>query len=369
MIIINNNKELTLLHLVISLETGGLERFVLDLIAAHQNKFNQLVVCLERKGELVVNSSVEVISLGMKPGVHLGVVRKIARIVKEKQIDIIHTHNEKAQLYGGLAGLLAGVPVVHTKHGKNNLNWRSILRNNISARLCQKVVAVSQDAAMQCIHDEKINSSKVVTILNGVDTELFSPAPTQSEFKQQLGFTADTLVVGIVARLAEIKDHATLIEASRILMESGYPFRLLVVGDGQLRAKLETHVNSLGLDKRVIFTGVRDDIPNLMRGMDIFVLSSLSEGISLTLLEAMACCLPVVATAVGGNPEVVVCGETGLLVPPQNPELFADKLRVLFTDRVLRLKMGKAGRQRVVNNFSISKTAEKYRQLYSTLLR
>jgi sugar transferase (PEP-CTERM/EpsH1 system associated) len=362
-------KKLTILHLVISLETGGLERFVIDLIAANMNMCNQFIVCLEQAGELANNCKSEVIWLNMPQGIHLGVVWKIAEISRNHCVDIIHTHNEKAQLYGGIAGLLTRVPVVHTKHGKNDTNWRSMLRNNISARLCRKVVAVSRDAAQECIRDEKIPSSKVLTFLNGVDVERFSPGNNREESKRRLGLDEDTLVIGIVARLALVKDHATLFEACRILFESGEEFRLLVVGDGSLRSQLERLTHSLGISKQVIFAGMRDDIPNVMRGMDIFVLSSLSEGISLTLLEAMACCLPVVATAVGGNPEVVIGGETGLLVPPQQPDLLAENLSILIADLQLRQQMGKAGRQRVVNHFSISETAEEYRQLYITLAR
>jgi sugar transferase (PEP-CTERM/EpsH1 system associated) len=366
---VHTNRKLTILHLVIGLETGGLERFVIDLVAENQKEFNQFVVCLEQAGKLAVNCGAELILLNMPPGIHVGVVWKIADIVKENHVDIIHTHNEKAQLYGGMAGLLARVPVVHTKHGKNSLDCRTILRNNISARMCRKVVAVSCDAATECTQREMIPSAKVLTILNGVDTERFSPAGDQMNFKKRLGFSEDTLLIGIVARLAPVKDHATLFEACRILNESAYQFRLFVVGDGPLKDQLEAVAYSLGIDKQVIFTGMRDDIPDLMRAMDIFVLSSLSEGISITLLEAMSCCLPIVATEVGGNPEVVVDGLTGFLVPPQHPELLADKLRVLITDQQLRQQMGKVGRQRVVNHFSIKETAEKYRQLYLTLTR
>jgi glycosyltransferase involved in cell wall biosynthesis len=175
-------------------------------------------------------------------------------------------------------------------------------------------------------------------------------------------------VVGIVARLARVKDHVTLLEAYLSLTALGDKNRLLVVGDGQLRAKLEDLAFSLGISKRVIFAGLRDDIPDLMRAMDIFVLSSLSEGISLTLLEAMACCLPLVATEVGGNPEVVINGETGYLVPPRNPEEMAKKLLLLINNEKLRRQMGEKGRERVIRNFGIKETTRKYEELYNSVL-
>ena len=361
-------KKLSILHIVISLETGGLERFVIDLIAENKNMFNQYVVCLERSGELAVSCMAEIVLLDMPPGIHLDVAWKIADIVRKKQVDLIHTHNEKAQFYGGMAGLLARVPVLHTKHGKNETDWRTKLRNNVSARLCQKVVAVSRDAALECVQEEKIPAAKVLTILNGVDTDRFSPGYNQVESKKRLGIGNDTLVIGIVARLAQVKDHATLLNSCQILRESGYQFRLLVVGDGQLRGQLEALSHSLEISKQVIFTGMRQDIPDLMRAMDIFVLSSISEGISLTLLEAMACCLPIVATAVGGNPEVVVDGKTGFLVEPRSPDLLSEKLALLISNVHLRTAMGQAGNARVMEHFSLRASALAYQDVYASLM-
>ncbi|MFZ4860146.1 MAG: glycosyltransferase [Desulfuromonadaceae bacterium] len=358
----------SILHLVISLDTGGLERFVLDLIAVNNNMFNQIVVCLERTGELAHNSSVKVISLNMQPGLHLGITKEIIKIIRNYNIDILHTHNEKAQFYGGIAGFLASVPVVHTKHGRNSHDIRTLLRNNLTARFCRKVVAVSRDAALECIQVEKIPSSKVQTILNGVDTVHFSPGKSQKEFKTRLGLSEKCLVIGIVARLAPVKDHTTLFNACKILKVSVPDFKLLVVGDGQLRDQLESLAQKLNLNDQIIFTGMREDIPSLMRAMDIFVLSSISEGISLTLLEAMACCLPIVATAVGGNPEVIVAGKTGYLVDVRSPELLAEKLEVLILNKQLRNIMGEAGRSRVVESFSLKACAAEYQRLYSSIM-
>ena len=226
------------------------------------------------------------------------------------------------------------------------------------------MVGVSRDAALECIQDEKISSSKVLTILNGVDTERFSPGNDKAGSKIRLGIDGNVFVIGIVARLAQVKDHATLLEACRILVESGHEFRLLVVGDGPLRGQLEERTHFLGISKQVIFTGMREDITDLMRAMDIFCLSSLSEGISLTLLEAMACGLPIVATAVGGNPEVVVGGETGFLVKPGSPESLSERLAVLISNEQLRITMGQAGRDRVINHFSLQTCALAYQNLY-----
>lgn len=146
-------------------------------------------------------------------------------------------------------------------------------------------------------------------------------------------------------------------------------FRLLVVGDGPLRVELVALADSLGLSSKIIFAGARHDIPNLMNAMDIFVLSSLSEGISLTLIEAMACELPVVATNVGGNPEVVVEGETGFLAPPQEPSLIAGRIQELMNNAALRQSFGKCGRLRAVEHFSIKRVGKQYEELYRSVLK
>lgn len=359
----------SILHVVISLEIGGLERFVIDLINATTHNFKHIIVCLDKKGELAKYcNAVEILSLDLKPGLQFQAVLLIIGIIRSRKTDLVHTHNEKAQFYGALAGATARVPVVHTKHGKNCLNLRSRIRNNLVARLCERIVAVSHDAALQCIIDEKIPDRKVLTVLNGVDTEIFSPLLIPDASKPAIKNYHQVPVVGIVARLAIVKDHATLLAASRIIRDAGFDFRLLIVGDGPLRCELEAIAEALGVKDIVIFTGSRQDIPDLMREMDIFVLTSISEGISLTLIEAMAFELPIVATAVGGNPEVIIEGETGFLVRPQDPAALAEKIIILMQNEPLRRQLGMSGRKRAIEHFSLARAAEQYSVLYHSLL-
>ncbi len=361
----NESSKKTILHIVISFETGGLERFVLDLIRLSANHFNHRVVCLERPGELVPSGGLNNITcLNMKPGLQLKCVVDLCSFAKKNQIDLIHTHNEKALFYGAISGLLSGIPVVHTKHGKNQITFKSRLRNHLLSHFCDRIVTVSRDAALQCIREEKISADKVMTIWNGVDTNTFSSGRETSSLKAALGINAGIPVIGIVARLDTVKDHPTLFAACRILKESGADFRLLVVGDGPLKDSLIKLTESLGLQRNITFTGGRRDVPDLMNVMDIFVLSSISEGISLTLIEAMACELPIVTTDAGGNPEVVLDGVTGFLVPPTNPSALAEKLLLLMNDSEARTRMGAAGRMRAVGNFSIEKSVQEYEKCY-----
>lgn len=372
---------INVLHIVLSLQVGGLERFVIDLIENYSSGVRSYIVCLDDAGELAQSCKAESLySLHKKPGVSLSAIRRLCELARELRIDVIHTHNTSPHLHGAVAGMLAGIPVVHTKHGRNRKHGlRKIMLYRLSALLSRKVVAVSRNAADDCTHLEGIPAEKVMVILNGIDTRLFAPMGLDMHHAPQIPprpplqrgeLCGDGIcTIGIVARLSPVKDHHTLLLACKHLYDRQAQFRLLIIGDGPLRRELEKNVNELGLTEQVEFTGMRHDIPAQLHRLDMFVLSSVSEGISLTLLEAMATSLPIVATDVGGNPEVVKDGVTGFIVPPSNPEALADKLAYLIHNPDLRRRMGEEGRKRVVEQFDIRQTARKYEELYRSVLK
>lgn len=354
---------INVLHIVLGLQVGGLEKFVLDLIDKYPLDIKPFIVCLEGKGELGQQyNHLEIIELQKEPGISLKIVRQLVTLTKYLQIDIIHTHNPGPHFYGAMTGFLTRRPVIHTKHGRNYpTDTKKVWLNKISSFLSKMIVPVSQNAADVCLDVEKISSAKVKVILNGIDTDLFHQGIETEK-------TCGLVHIGIVARLSAEKDHQTLLNACKLLADQATDFHLEIIGDGPLRDTLEKSAKDLGLDTYVSFSGMRHDVPELLRQLDVFVLSSTTEGISLTLLEAMATELPIVATDVGGNPEVVVDGETGYLVPPKNPAEMSKKLLLLINDINLRHQMGKMGRERVIANFSIKETAKKYEELYCSVL-
>lgn len=355
---------INVLHIVLGLQVGGLEKFVLDLIDKYPPGIKPFIVCLEGKGELGQQyDHLGIIELCKGPGISLKIIRQLVTLTRYLEIDIIHTHNPSPHFYGALAGFLTRRPVIHTKHGRNYpADNKKVWLNKISSFLTEKIIAVSQNAADICLDVEKIPATKVSVILNGIDTNLFRPADIESENAR------GSVRIGIVARLSAEKDHQTLLNACKLLVTQTNGFHLEIIGDGPLRDTLEKAVRAHGLDMYVSFSGMRHDVPDLLRQLDIFVLSSTTEGISLTLLEAMATELPVIATKVGGNPEVVIDGVTGFLVPPQNPDEMAKKLLLLINDKNLRRQFGEKGRMRVIAQFSIKETARKYEKLYYSVL-
>jgi glycosyltransferase involved in cell wall biosynthesis len=250
--------------------------------------------------------------------------------------------------------------VVHTKHGRNYPDRPvAVFKNWLASCFTDRVVPVSEDAATVVRQIERVPGRKVRVIRNGIDLDRF---PFVHRNGQHTGKHAVH-----VARLCISKDQSTLLHAARRVLDIEPDFRLTLVGDGADREALLALKKTLGLDERVMFLGERDDVHPILAGADLFVLSSVEEGIPLTILEAMAAGLPVVATAVGGNPEVVLPNETGLLVPPQSPQMLADAILILLRDPNRARRMGAAGRNRVEQQFDVRKVVGSYEALYERL--
>jgi len=201
-------------------------------------------------------------------------------------------------------------------------------------------------------------------IPNGIDGSFYQDPPPRSELLNELGLNESIKLVGIVARLDPIKNHALLINAMKIVHERIPEARLIVVGDGPLRGELEQLTSELDLKDVVIFIGERSDVPRILSGLDLFVLSSLSEGMSITLVEAMAAGLPIVVTDVGGNPLLITSGDNGLLVPSNDCKAMNDEITRLLNDRVLSKRLGSEARDRFNAKFTLHKMIEKHREIY-----
>ncbi|AUX48869.1 hypothetical protein SOCE26_104120 [Sorangium cellulosum] len=369
-------------HVVLALNVGGLERVVLRLLERmERGRFVPVVCALQEPGALadeLARLDVPLVVVARKPGLDPGLSVRLAAWLRREGVRLVHTHNPGPHLYGALAAALAraaslpardagGPRVVHTKHGRNYpTDKRKVLVNRVATALTDRVVAVSDDARAVALDVERVDPAKVVTILNGVDTEVFRPGDAGAA-RARLGVPAAGYHVGCVARLSPEKDHATLLAAFARLREVRPDAHMTLIGDGQLRPALEQQASRLGLGGAVTFAGTRGDVAELLPAFDVFALASLTEGISLTLIEAAAAGLPIVATRVGGNPEILREGETGLLVSPGAPETLAAALEAVAV-RDDRAEMGLRGRARVVERFGIERMARAYEDLYDEVL-
>ncbi len=368
-------------HVVHRLAMGGLENGLVNLInRTPPGRYRHAVVCMTDHSDFarrIQDPAVPVIDLHKREGHDLGVYRRLHAVFRRLRPAVVHTRNIgtlEAQLVAHLAGVPHGV---HGEHGRdmNDLDGthpRHRLLRRVSSLWLDRFIALSEDIRGWLVAVQGIRADKVVQIYNGVDIQRFHPGDSERPLASALGLR-DRVLVGTVGRLSPEKDQLTLLRAHLALLtrRPGLASRLalLIVGEGPLRSELQAILDAAPPAYRatVHLLGARDDVPALMREWDLFVLPSRTEGISNTILEAMASGLPVLATAVGGNPELVVEDETGRLVPRDDPEAMAHALDDLLSDPSRMARMGQAGRARVEERFSIEAMVAKYLALYDQL--
>lgn len=295
----------------------------------------------------------------------------LARRFRARQVDILHTYLISANVYGTLAARLGGVPTVITTRRDMGFSrtWKlRILEEWLVNRMVDRVVAVSSAVANCARHERGIAKPGVATIENGVDIGEWSPARhSRDDARREWALAAEDPVVGVIATLSPVKGHDDFLRAAALVARQQPRARFFLVGDGPLRTTLEAQARVLGIADRVVFAGARDDVARLLAMLDVVVLPSQTEGMSNALLEAMAMARPVVATAVGGNPEVVRDGVTGLLVPPGDPETLARAIARLLERPEDARALGCSGRKRVEKDFTVQKMVARYEALYLSL--
>ena len=289
------------------------------------------------------------------------IVAFLARFLRRHDIQILHTHRYKDTVLGTVAAKVAGVPrVVRTVHGRTEplSGWERVrfqayrAVERVALRSCaDRLIAVSDDLA-RALEADGHRRSAVVPIHNGVDVTRARACRDRREVRRQLGIPADAIVFGTLGRLSPVKDHHTLLCAAQRVIREQRKARFLIVGDGPLRDDLVIAASQLGVSRTCVFAGARDDIYDVLGAMDVFVLSSLHEGMPMALLEAMAIGKPVVATAVGGVPEVVTHRENGLLVRPRDDRALAEACLEIPGTPALAARLGTAARQTVAEHFS-----------------
>jgi glycosyltransferase involved in cell wall biosynthesis len=290
-------------------------------------------------------------------------------LVRNENVSLIHAHEFGAILYGWIIARLTGIPFIGTIHGKNYF-WEK-LRRRMAYRIVSRsgrLVAVSEDLKRFVMDKIGIPDSNIQVIYNGVQSGSFVSGEEIVRGRTELGLKNSDYVIGAVGNLYPVKGHQYLLQAMRVVLRQYPSATLILVGRGDLEASLKDQARQLGVERQVRFLGMRRDIPKLLAIMSIFVMPSLSEGLSLALLEAMVAGRPVVATRVGGNAELVVNGETGLLVESKDSEALAAAICTLLGNRAMREEFGRKAVTRAQERFSARQMADNYRTLYYNLL-
>ncbi len=358
------------LYFITELNVGGAEKSLARLLVGlDRRRFIPSVACLYGSDSPVADQiralDVPVVDLGMSHKWRLDAFGRLYRLLRDERPVILHTWLFHANVPGRIVGRLAQVPIVI--NGERTMGMESRWRyrlNRMTHSLADRVVCVSPKVADFVVERVGVPRNKIVVIPNGVDLADFSHLPDKRAARAALGLSADRLVLGTVSRLHPVKRLDVLLRALVWLGSA----QTVIVGYGPEERRLKVLAEQLGLEKRVHFVGQQRDVRPWLAAMDVFVLSSDWEGMPNAVLEAMACGLPVVATSVGGTPDIVVDGGTGLLVPPRDPLSLAEALRALAADPDRRRGMGIAGRQRVVLCFSAERMVERTQALYGELL-
>lgn len=369
-------RPIRILHVVDSLGQGGLENGLVNLIQRlDPNRFENVVYAIRGLGfnaDRLPRDRVRVICLGKKEAESRIQISALARGIRDVKPDIVHSRN-----WAAIEAVIAGrwvrsCAVLHSEHGLERNTFaheplRRIWFRRLAFELADQVLSVSHQ--LKDLHAQRTGfpARKIAVIHNGVDGRRFYPeTATRIRVRAELGVSEGEFCIGAVGSLSPVKDHMTLLEAAANIDETCKDWRLFIIGEGPERQKLEAFVDDRRLKTHVSFLGSSDRVPDLLMALDVYVLSSVTEGISNSLLEAMATGVPVLVSATGGNPEVVIDGSSGLLFPVGNFRQLAKQLLLLRAQRELRVGLGQNALRRVREDFSIDSMVQKYDQLYES---
>ncbi|WP_158883348.1 glycosyltransferase [Rhodanobacter sp. L36] len=359
-------------HFVENLNRGGLERMVIELAKVQHARGHRVrVICLYEPGTLaqeLETLGIAVLACDKQPSLDLRALRRARRWIRSHNTEVLHTHNAVAHYHAVIASIGLGARIINTRHGMGG-NQRGSRREWLFRRsllLTDIVVSVCEAARTGAVKQGMLPAKKARVVPNGIRVESFRMASGEmrERLHQLLDLPARVQVIGTVGRLNWAKDQASLIRAFRLLHEREPDTALLLVGDGELRNELQQCAMDEQVAGSVHFLGDRNDVPELLGGLDVFALSSVSEGYSMALLEASAVALPIIATDVGGNSEIVKDGLTGTIVPARNVTALSDAMFAMLQQAELTASLAHGARAWVEQHGSVEAMAARYDELY-----
>lgn len=361
-------------QLTFDMSIGGAERVIYNLVRGmNRSQFDVSVLCLDAPigefGAQLENEGIAVTQFSRKPGLDLGLVAQIRRHIVDRQVDVLHCHQYTPYIYGLFASILTRTSVLYTEHGRfhpDRRRFKRIMANPMLGWLTAQITAISEATRRALIEYENFPAERIRVIYNGVP-KVSGDRRRESELASSLDIPECAFVMGSVARLDSIKNQAMAIRALGHVLRENPQAYLLLVGDGPERESLEQLTRQLQLSPRVRITGYQKDTERFYRMMDLFLLTSYSEGTAMTLLEAMASSLPCVVTDVGGNPEIVEAGKTGFVVASDDDAALGEKISLLCRNGEMRQRFGIAGRERFLKLFTAEKMVQHYESLYEAL--
>jgi len=359
-----------ILHIIHSLDIGGAEKLVFDMAAeTRKDIFNVMICCLDNigvLGEQLALKGYNVACLGRRPGVDWGLIFRLRDYFVKKRIDIVHAHQYTSFFYASLAKNFKKKPyIIFTEHGRFYPDRRSIRRyifDPFLSRFASEIVSISEATKKAMIKYDNFPGGRIRVVYNG--TKFMNGSVDKIQKRKDINISSSDFVIATAARLDPIKNISMMIRAMKKVVKIVSDCKLIIMGDGVEYQKLSSEIGDNGLSNYVYLLGYRNDVNEIFLASDLFLLSSFTEGTSVTLLEAMNAGLPAVVTNVGGNPEILKNGETGFLVESDDALGMAEKILFFYRNRDIAINFGKAGQKRVRERFSFDRMIKEYEELY-----
>lgn len=370
---VEDKKPPKIVHVILSMQVGGAERLVYDMVTCPLFNDNPPAVCcmdvVGELGEKLRTEGYTVHCKGRKPGIDIVMFSWLRDMIKQEKADVVHAHQYSPLFYAVPAALLAGgVKVVYTEHGRfypDIKSWKRTLFNPILALGVTHLVSISAATARAMAEIDNFPQGKIKVVHNGIDCTRLNPPIDKAAKRRELGLSETCRVIGTAARLNSIKNIPMMLRVLKLVLAEVPDTYLVIAGQGDEEARLKDLAVELGIADHVKFIGLRFDLPEIYQLFDVFLLTSFSEGISVTLLEAMASGVPSVVTDAGGSREIIVDGETGYLGTVNNDLLMAERVCELLKNYEKSIRMGFSARKRVIGKFSNHEMINKYCMLYS----
>jgi len=363
-------------HLTFDMRIGGTEQVIKNLIeGSDTNTFDMSIFCLEQPvgpfGEMLLAQGIRIDTIQRKKGFDTSLIKAIKKHLSKNNIDVLHCHQYTPWVYGTFAAIGTKTKVIFTEHGRfypDRSSWKRRYVNPVLSFFTDNITAISHATKQALVDYEFIPEQKIEVIYNGITPVSADPARTL-KLKQELSINSSTKVIGTIARLDPIKNHHMMFNAYKRVLDNFPDTVLLLIGDGEERENIESLVKKLGIQNKVILTGYISEPGAYLECMDIFLLPSLSEGTSMTLLEAMSLKKPCIVTDAGGNSEIIKNDYNGIVTENDNCEEFSNAISALLGDPSRQKEMGEAAQTRFSQYFAVTHMVDKYRKIYTSLVK
>jgi glycosyltransferase involved in cell wall biosynthesis len=362
------------LHITFDMTIGGAQQVIRQLVEnMEKGQVESEIVCLDGElgelGELMLQQGFKIHILQRRPGIDRRLIVQLHQLIRSRGYDIVHCHQYTPYFYGLLAAFLTRCKIIFTEHGRfypDYGSWKRKILNPLLGLFTSKITSISHATKMALIEYENFAAKDIEVIYNGI-ADMSAIEINAEQLKSHFNIPLGKVIFGTISRLQPIKNQSMMIRAFKRVNDHDKNTHLLIVGDGEIRSELESLVAELGISGAVSFTGFQTDPYRFHRIIDVFLLSSFSEGASMTLLEAMSFSTPCVVTDVGGNPELIIDGENGLVVPSDDEAEFAHRCRSLLADPVSRQEMVLKGRARYLAMFRVERMVESFVRIYENI--